>query len=92
MMRPQPSDSLPAALPAKADVVIEHHGTLLCLQLRTRAAREWVRQHVPPPDYMESPWSLYCSLELGNAILQGMASSGLELEAAPAAWQRNVAA
>ena len=74
------------------DVAVEHHVTLICLQLRSRAAREWVRQHVPRPEFMESPGSLYCSLELGNAILQGMASSGLELEAAPAAWQRQAAA
>jgi hypothetical protein len=92
MMRPQLSDSLPDSLPARTDVVVEHHGTLLCLRLRTRAAREWMRQHVPPPDYMESPWSLYCSLELGSAILQGMASSGLALDVAHGAWSQRAAA
>ena len=92
MMRPQPAHPLPPSMPARTDVVVEHHGTLLCLQLRTHAAREWVSQHVPPPDYRESPASFYCSLELGGAILQGMASSGLALEVAAGSWTRKVAA
>jgi len=84
-MRPQLNDQHRSP----ADVVLEHHITMVCLRLRTRAAREWMRQHVPRPDYAESPWELYCSVELGHAILQGMASSGLEVEAPTAA--RNAA-
>jgi hypothetical protein len=88
-MRPQLAESSPRPL---VDVVFENHVTLVCLRFRTRAAREWVRQHVDRPDFAESPWALYCTVDAAKQILMGMASAGLEIESGSALAAQRTAA